>query len=171
MKSQNTCIKVVALIFTCLLLITSVGSFAQNRKKKKHGFTMPTMAQQESYKTYLKKMLGDSVNIPLAKRDTVASIELANILKKMKVNADKSVAKEDKDVQNGMLDDDMYMQLGAILSVDELQRLQAFEQRQKAAAEAAEKERKDKENQSNFSPMNRGYGYGGYGYGGYGGYY
>ncbi len=157
------------LIFTCLFLVVSAHTFAQNKKKNKRAdFTMPTEAQQQAYKEYLKRMLADSVHVPLGKRDTVATIQLQTLLKKMKINSDKSLEKEDKDVQNGMLDDDMYMHLGAILSMDELQHLKDFDQRQKAAQEAREKEIKDQQNQQN-SQMGNGGRPGGYG-GGYGGY-
>lgn len=158
-------------ILSCIFLLTSVHSFAQKKHKKGNNeFKMPTAAQQDQYREYLKRVLKDSINLPLEKRDTVASIELQTILKKMKMNSDKTLSKDDKDVQNGMLDDDMYMLLGAVLSVDEIQRMKEFDKRQKAAADAAEKERKDAENQRNSQSGMGGYGrYGGYG--GYGGYY
>ena len=157
-------------IFTCIFLLTSVHSFAQKKHKKDAGFKMPTQAQQDQYKEYLKRVLKDSINLPLEKRDTVASIELQTIIKKMKMNSDKTLSKDDKDVQNGMMDDDMYMRLGAVLSIDEIQRMKDFDKRQKAAADAAEKERKDAESQRNSQSGMGGYGgrYGGYG--GYGGY-
>lgn len=161
----------IVFILSCIFLITSTHSFAQKKHKKKgNEFKMPTEAQQEQYKEYLKRVLKDSIDLPLEKRDTVASIELQTILKKMKMNSDKTLSKDDKDVQNGMLDDDMYMRLGAVLSVNEIQRMKDFDRRQKAAADAAEKERKDAENQRNSQAGMGGYGrYGGYG--GYGGYY
>ena len=154
-------------ILTCTFFLASVHSFAQRKHKKGNEFKMPTEAQQNQYKEYMKRVLRDYIDLPLEKRDTVESIELQTILKKMKMNSDKTLSKDDKDVQTGMLDDDMYMRLGAVLSVDEIQRMKDFDKRQKAAADAAEKERKDAENQRNSQS-----GMGGYGrYGGYGGYY
>lgn len=161
--------KKLLLIFTCLLLLLSFVASAQKKNKKKSEFKMPTEAQQQQYKDYLKRVLKDSMNIPLEKRDTVASIELAAIIKKMKMNTDNSLSKDDKDVQNGMLEDDMYMHMAAVLSMDELQRIKNFDQRQKAASEAADKERKDAENQRNSQIGGMGGGYGRYG-GGYRGY-
>lgn len=158
-------------LFTCVFLFTSIHSFAQKKKHKKDGdYKMPTEAQLIQYKEYLKKILKDSINIPLEKRDTAASIEMKTILKKIKINSDKMLSKEDKDVQYGMLDDDMYMHLGTILTIDELQRVKDFDQRQKIAAEAAEKERKDAENKRNTQSGMGGYGRYNRGYGGYGGY-
>lgn len=156
-------------LFTCIFLLTGIHSFAQKKHRKGNEFKMPTEAQQGQYKEYLKGILRDSINLPLEKRDTVASIELQTILKKMKMNSDKTLSKDDKDVQSGMMDDDMYMRLGAVLTIDEMQRMKDFDKRMKAAADAAEKERKDAENQRN-SQAGMGGGYGRYG-GGYGGYY
>jgi hypothetical protein len=151
------------LVIIALLLLA--GNFASAQKKGKNT-NDPTPGQIEMFRISYKKMLGDSLNIPLEKRDTVASIEIAAMLKKRKVNSDRSISKDDKDVQNGMIDDDMYMQLGAVLTIDELQRLQAFEQRQKDAQAAREKEIKDAQNQQGAGSSYRPYG----GYGGYGGY-
>ena len=161
------------LVFILTSIFVMVGShcFAQKKHKKGNEFKMPTQVQQDQYKEYLKRVLKDSINLPLEKRDTVAAIELQTILKKMKLGSDKTLSKDDKDVQNGMLDDDMYMRLGAVLSVDEIQRMKDFDRRQKAAADAAEKERKDAENQRNSQSGMGGYGGRPYGYGGYGGYY
>jgi len=142
---------VVVLLFLAVSLVSA-------QKRKKNRMDEPTPTQIENFKIYYKKMLGDSVNIPLVKRDTVATIEIAAMLKKRKINGDKSIAKDDKDVQNGMIDDDMYMQLGAILTIDELQRLRDFEQRQKAAQAAREKEIKDAQNQQGAGSSYRPYG-------------
>lgn len=162
--------RALTILVTLLFLCISTISMAQRRHKKRGGgdFT-PTEAQKMNFIEGYKRVLGDSLNIPTAKRDTVAAIELTYLLKKMKINNDKSISKDDKDVQTGMLDGDMYMHLGAVLNAEELQRLQAFEIRQKKEQDERIKAQKDAQAaQSNNTMGNRnGYyrgGYNGYGY-------
>lgn len=125
-----------------------------------------------AFKASYTKLLGDSLQIPREKRDTVAAMQVQFLLKRMKISDDKSLSKEDKEVRYGMLENDKYMHLGAILSMEELQRLEAFETRQKKRQKEMEKERQDQYNQQAEQRRqynqryNRGYG----GYGGYNGY-
>lgn len=165
--------KILVLLF-CFLFVLSSMSFAQRRGKRggQKGEFQPTAAQLMNFKESYKKMLGDSLNIPMAKRDTVASLALSYLLRQMKIDNDKTIAKEDKDVQKGMLDDDKYMHMGAILSGDELSRLISFDKKQKQLQQEREKAQKEQyNNEMNNSNNNRGYGGYGGGYGGYGGGY
>ncbi len=161
--------RVSTLLVTILFLCISTISFAQRKHKKKgpKDFT-PTEAQKMNFIDRYKQVLGDSLNIPTSKRDTVAAIELSYLLKKMKISNDKSISKDDKEVQTGMLDGDMYMHLGAILNAEELQRLQAFELRQKKEQDERIKAQKDA--QAAQSNNNMGYRQNGYYGGGYNGY-
>lgn len=166
--------KKIAAFLTLFMLILCATSFAQKHKKrKKDKSNAPTEAQLMAFKTSYTKLLGDSLQIPREKRDTVAALQIQFLLKRMKVTDDKTLTKEDKEVRYGMLENDKYMHLGALLSMDELQRLEAFEARQKKRQDEMEKERQEQYNQQaeQRRNYNRGYnrGYGGYG-GGYYGY-
>ncbi|GAB3365508.1 hypothetical protein GCM10027566_36210 [Arachidicoccus ginsenosidivorans] len=165
--------KKFAALLTLLMMIGCTASFAQKHKKrKKNKSDTPTEAQLMAFKASYTKLLGDSLQIPREKRDTVAAMQVQFLLKRMKISDDKSLSKEDKEVRYGMLENDKYMHLGAILSMEELQRLEAFETRQKKRQKEMEKERQDQYNQQAEQRRqynqryNRGYG----GYGGYNGY-
>src|SRR5690606_8419602 len=140
----------------------------RNKKRKKEKSNQPTEAQLVAFKMGYSKLLGDSLQIPLEKRDTVAAMQVEFLLKRMKISDNKDLSKEDKEVRYGMLENDKYMHLGAILSMEELQRLEAFESRQKRRQEEMEKERQEQYNQQAEQRRqynrryNRGYGYGGY---------
>lgn len=157
--------KVVLFLISILCLGVFSVNAQKHRDRKKKGAYEPTAAQIMSFKEGYKKMLGDSLHIPVEKRDTVASIEVDFLLKKMKLDGDRSVAKDDKEIQTGMMEEDMYMRLGAILNPDELGRLRAFSERQKQEQKDREKARQEQQNNSN-NTYGRQYG----GYGGYGGY-
>lgn len=156
-------------LLTLLMLIFSTAGMAQrNKKRKKEKSNQPTEAQLVAFKMGYSKLLGDSLQIPLEKRDTVAAMQVEFLLKRMKISDNKDLSKEDKEVRYGMLENDKYMHLGAILSMEELQRLEAFESRQKRRQEEMEKERQEQYNQQAEQRRqynrryNRGYGYGGY---------
>lgn len=159
---------------TLFIMVLGTTSFAQRHKKrKKDKSNAPTEAQLMAFKSSYTKLLGDSLQIPREKRDTVAALQIQFLLKRMKVSDDKTLSKEDKDVRYGMLENDKYMHLGALLSMDELARLEAFEARQKKRQDEMEKQRQEQYNQQaeQRRNYNRGYNRGYGGYGGYGGGY
>lgn len=168
--------KKIAAFLTLFIFVLSLSSNAQRRKRKKNKDNMPTAAQMMSFKIQYGKLLKDSIHIiSQEKRDTVSSLQVEFLLKKMKIGQNKDFTKEDKEVRYGMLENDKYMHLGALLSVDELERLQAFEFRQKQKDKEREQQRQEQYNQQseqrrNNSRRGRGRGYGGRyrGYGGYG---
>jgi len=167
--------KKLTALLTLVMMVMCTAGFAQkhDKKRKKDKSGQPTEAQLMAFKASYTKLLGDSLQIPREKRDTVADMQVQFLLKRMKISDDKSLSKEDKEVRYGMLENDKYMHLGAILSMEELQRLEAFEARQKKKQDEMEKERQEQYNQQ--AEQRREYnqrynrGYGGYG-GGYNGY-
>lgn len=166
--------KKIAAFLTLFIFVLSLSSHAQRRKRKKNKDNTPTAAQMTAFKMQYGKVLKDSIHITdRQKRDTVASLQVEFLLKKMKISQNKDFTKEDKEVRYGMLENDKYMHLGALLSVDELERLQAFEYRQKLKDKEREAQRQEQYNQQSEQRRNynrrrqRGYG----GYGGYGGGY
>lgn len=162
--------KKIAAFLTLFLMVLCVNSFAQRRKKRnKDKSKAPTEAQLMAFKASYTKLLGDSLQIPREKRDTVAALQVQFLLKRMKISDNRDLSKEDKEVRYGMLENDKYMHLGALLTMNELQRLEAFESRQKKQQDEMEKQRQEQYNQQSEQRRNNNRGYN-RGYGGYGGY-
>ncbi len=102
----------------------SLSASAQKKKKKdKEELTPIQLAQiHQGYK----KVFQDSLGFTAAVADTVASVERNFMLKKRKILLDRSLADDEKDMMIGMLDADRDAQLGAIISIYDLDRFRAF---------------------------------------------